>query len=246
MSLKIDHKRSLSEMNLKPKSERKTLTSSVNSNSNFKKSIKKLSLTPAKKNILNEKEQKVINERKSMEIKKKSMMKGSFINNPFLKKGSIKKTEYLIHDDTAFSSKKSERNSNTNTNSNINNQPISHRLNNKQNYFPVDVGINDLANFSIDRLKKMSEVLMKKNADSRSNLTALSHREKKPNLEEKLTSSTGSKVSLLLNSQSRLKQSFTPPPQKKNSVKEKERDPSHHRNSKSNHNLLISETGNKM
>ena len=84
----------------------------------------------------------------------------------------------------------------------------------------------------------MSEVIMKKNGESRSNLSSLTYRENKTthsNNDENFTSSTHSKVSLLLNSQ-RYKQSYTPQPNKtQDNTKDKE---SNRRNRDSNVNML--------
>ncbi len=80
---------------------------------------------------------------------------------------------------------------------------------------------------------------MKKNIESKNNLSSLTNRENKTThsaYDENLTSSTNSKVSLLLNSQ-RNKQSHTPQPQK-NVYNTKEKD-TNRRNRESNNNILL-------
>ncbi len=230
MSIKVDTKRSLSEINIKTKNERKSLAGST-SEYNDKKESKKFSLTPNKKTIIKTTNYKTSNDKKTVD-NKKSLLKFSYNYNPFVKKNTVKKGEILIHEDTAFSSQKSS-NQNTITN------PISHRLNHKNNFSHADVGISDLANYSIDRLKKMSEVLMKKNIESKTNLSSLTNIENKTThsaYDENLTSSTNSKVSLLLNSQ-RNKLSHTPQPQK-NNYNTKEKD-TNRRNRESNNNIML-------
>ena len=234
MSIKVDTKRSLSEMNFKTKNERKS-SNGISGEPNDKKELKKFSLTPNKKIINKTNNLKTNNNDKKSTENKKSLLKFSYNYNPFIKKNTVKKGEILIHEDTAFSSQKSS-NQTTITN------PISHRLNHKNNSSHTDVGISDLANYSIDRLKKMSEVLMKKNLESRSNLTSHTNRENKTTssiYDENLTSSTNSKVSLLLNSQ-RNKQSHTPQPQKTiNTIKDKDQN---RRNRESNNILINNDT----
>ena len=228
MSLKIDPKRSLSEINFKLKNERKGLASSIN-NIASKKSVKKMSLTPIKNNILNEKDNKVTEDKRSNDIKKS--LKFSYNINPFIKKNAVKKNEILIHDDTAFSSKKSENNNSIPI-------PKSHRIHDKDNYFPVDVNISDLANFSIDKLKKMSDNLMKKTLSS-NNLSSYTHREKKTDKSSENVSvaSSKNKISTILNS-NRYKNSINQLPGKKTEDKENKEKDKFERNSKSNNNLL--------
>ena len=230
MSIKLDHKRSLSEMNFKSKVEKKSLTSSVNNNT--KNSTKKLSLTPNKKILFDEKDNKKPNDRKSNDLKKSLMLSQN--NNPFIKKSVVKKNEIMIHDDTTFSSKKSEKNTNPKEN------PISHRINTKNNYFPVDVNISDLANFSIDKLKKMSDNILKKTPSS-NNLSSLTQREKKTSINENLSASTSKNKITPSTNNNKNKSTSILQPGKKLDIKDlNEKEYNYERNSKSNNKVLKS------
>jgi len=65
MSIKVDTKRSLSEINIKTKSERKSLAGST-SELNDKKESKKFSLTPNKKTIIKTTNNKTNNDKKTV------------------------------------------------------------------------------------------------------------------------------------------------------------------------------------
>ena len=224
MSSRVDHKRSLSEINFKSKNDKKPVNNQSINNLNISNAMRKHSMTPNnKKNSYNEIEKKGNIDRLTANALNKNSLKITNINNSFIKK--TKKGEIIINDDINYSSKIKEKNK-----SRIN--PASHRIiKNPSNNISLETNISHLANYSIAKIKKISEVLIKKN-NNPSNIRVKEESVNNSNIDSTVNLTCDNTNSRVISQ----KLSQTPTTQKRNHENKSKNQ--YERNSKSNNNLM--------